>query len=303
MLVGWLVFKFTPPTATASVDLFITARLSPSSSFETEAILLGSQSNIEQALELVEFRNQPEQIRMSQTARESIRRGVKVEKIAEDVARLSVTSPSGKLSTLIANELVERYRESVIRRAGATNEQRATEVRYSPEVLANSLHLSSRNWLNRLLQGALWGFGLAIGFVLLFELTDARFRNPDEIAEHLGVPVAGHIPSFQRMASGENDDALVAIRHARGRSNEAYRSVRTWLSFHESFAHKQILQITSPLVGDGKSTLAANLAINMARSGKECYCWMATCDVLKSLDCFRLIRKSESKLCWPASLR
>ena len=50
---------------------------------------------------------------------------------------------------------------------------------------------------------------------------------------------------------------------------EAVRGIRTQLLFSTSGREHQVLQITSPNPGDGKSTLAANLAISLAKSDKR----------------------------------
>src|SRR5207244_2343842 len=50
---------------------------------------------------------------------------------------------------------------------------------------------------------------------------------------------------------------------------EAYRAVRTALYFNSQGVGHQVIQVTSPNVSDGKSTLAGNLAVSIAQSGKR----------------------------------
>ena len=50
---------------------------------------------------------------------------------------------------------------------------------------------------------------------------------------------------------------------------EAYRGVRTALYFSIHCKGHKVIQVTSPNSGDGKSTMAANLAISIAQSGKK----------------------------------
>src|SRR4029077_560584 len=50
---------------------------------------------------------------------------------------------------------------------------------------------------------------------------------------------------------------------------EAYRAVRTALYFSTQGEGHKLIQITSPDMGDGKSTLIGNLAISIAQSGKK----------------------------------
>jgi capsular exopolysaccharide synthesis family protein len=60
---------------------------------------------------------------------------------------------------------------------------------------------------------------------------------------------------------------LCAFYFPKGRAAEAFRGIRTVLIFRGGA--RQIVQVTSPSPGDGKSTLSANLAISCAQSGKR----------------------------------
>lgn len=123
--------------------------------------------------------------------------------------------------------------------------------------------------------GTVMGLGLAFAF----ELTDKSFRSPAEIRRRLGLPVVGHIPPIRTdlpmdnpaLKGTEPDMEPVIVTHLRPKSieAEAYRGVRTQLYFSTQGAGHQVIQVTSPNPGDGKSTLAANLAVSIAQSGKR----------------------------------
>ena len=51
--------------------------------------------------------------------------------------------------------------------------------------------------------------------------------------------------------------------------SEAFRAVRTALYFNTQGKQNSVIQVTSPTPGDGKSTLASNLAVSIAQSGKR----------------------------------
>jgi len=61
---------------------------------------------------------------------------------------------------------------------------------------------------------------------------------------------------------------VVALR-PKSMESEAYRGVRAQLMVLTQDKGHQVIQITSPNPGDGKSTLAANLAISIAQAGKK----------------------------------
>ncbi len=114
--------------------------------------------------------------------------------------------------------------------------------------------------------------GLAIS--VMIELSDGSYRAPNDIAKHIGAPVIGHIPAFsisreRRLSKNKSvDPTLVTYHRPNSGFAEAYRNVRTALMLGTQGQH-QVIQVTSPNPSDGKSTLSANIAITMARSGKR----------------------------------
>ena len=65
------------------------------------------------------------------------------------------------------------------------------------------------------------------------------------------------------------DETIWTFHDPKGVGAEAYRAVRTALYFDARRENHRVVQITSPEVGDGKTTLAANLAVSAANSGKR----------------------------------
>jgi capsular exopolysaccharide synthesis family protein len=114
-------------------------------------------------------------------------------------------------------------------------------------------------------------FGLAMAYLL--DVLDRSFRTPEEIRRRLGLPVIGHVPFLSEPASrderGRLDPLLVVQLNPTSSEAEAYRGVRTALYFSTRAERHKVIQITSPQMGDGKSLLAANLAVAMAQSGRR----------------------------------
>ncbi len=124
-----------------------------------------------------------------------------------------------------------------------------------------------------LLGGAAIGFLILSGLAILMDLADRSYRNPDEIAQDLNMPVLGHIPVMEigkvKKVVEAADASLTTLHHSRGRVSEAYRAVRTGLFFSNRGSELKVIQVTSPVPGDGKSTLSSNLAVTMAQSGRR----------------------------------
>jgi capsular exopolysaccharide synthesis family protein len=110
--------------------------------------------------------------------------------------------------------------------------------------------------------------GMFFGLVLcyLFEWWDTGYRGPEDIVQHLGLGVIGHVP---RMSQGKNGKALELIMDHMPRSAEAeaFRTMRTAMMLCDSPPNK--FTITSPEPGDGKTLILSNLAIAFAKSGKR----------------------------------
>ncbi|MCC6421763.1 MAG: polysaccharide biosynthesis tyrosine autokinase [Gemmataceae bacterium] len=120
------------------------------------------------------------------------------------------------------------------------------------------------------LVGVLAGCGLAY----LAEATDRRFRSVEDIGKRLGAPVLGQIPRLRaervgRGGAGLPEPLLCTFHRPTSTAAEAYRGLRTALCFRVRGGGPRVIQVTSPAAGDGKTTLAANLAISLAQSGKR----------------------------------
>jgi capsular exopolysaccharide synthesis family protein len=115
-----------------------------------------------------------------------------------------------------------------------------------------------------ILAGALVGFGL----VWLRELLDHRLRSVEEIASVLQLPVIGALPYFGDRSSKSQTGQLVALS-PRSTSAEAVRTLRTALHFGLTGRDVKAILVTSPSPGDGKSTIASNLALALAQADQR----------------------------------
>lgn len=125
------------------------------------------------------------------------------------------------------------------------------------------------------LMGLFGGLGLAF----LAEISDKSFRTPEDVRLRLGLPIMGQIPflhkkDMEAVKPGEAGAPRIArtlctFHSPKSREAEAYRGVRTGLFYSTQGKGHKVIQITSPSMGDGKSTLAANLAISIAQAEKK----------------------------------
>ncbi|MET0929228.1 MAG: polysaccharide biosynthesis tyrosine autokinase [Aeromicrobium sp.] len=91
-----------------------------------------------------------------------------------------------------------------------------------------------------------------------------RIRGEADIAQVTDVPVLASIPTDARLRHQE----LVDYRSGSSPAAEAFRTLRTNLSFTGVDREASIFLVTSPVAGEGKTTTAINLAAAIAETGK-----------------------------------
>lgn len=123
--------------------------------------------------------------------------------------------------------------------------------------------------------------GLLLGGVLAYVLEGqaGTFRSAQEIESTLQTTIFSHIPydpgRRRRLKKGEEDplaaldDKLSVVHRPQSLPAEAIRACRTNIFFETALAGAKIIQVTSPLPSDGKSTIAGNLAASIAQTGKS----------------------------------
>jgi capsular exopolysaccharide synthesis family protein len=133
---------------------------------------------------------------------------------------------------------------------------------------------------------ALLGFGVAI----MLDRSDSRLRTKEAAERHFGLPVLAEIPL---LGIGDRSRAAVIAFERVPRVAEAYRSLRTALLLFRGKVEsdrmatngnghangssrpsdpsrlRQLVVVTSPEPGDGKSTTTANLAMAYAETGQS----------------------------------
>lgn len=109
------------------------------------------------------------------------------------------------------------------------------------------------------LLGLILGILLAGAAVVVAESLDRRIRAPGELEELSGLPLLAVIPkSAFEVSPGD-----------RGRAGDAFATLRATLTYFNVERELTSLIVTSPGIGDGKTTVAANLAIAMTEAGKH----------------------------------
>lgn len=116
-----------------------------------------------------------------------------------------------------------------------------------------------------LIMGGLGGFAVGLGILLLIGKLDDRYISVSELEAHSELDVVGLIPRLktsEMQTLEENDKRHILV--------ESFRNIRSSILFMPSgdFNPKSFL-ISSAIPGEGKSTLAMDLAVTMALAGSK----------------------------------
>lgn len=113
--------------------------------------------------------------------------------------------------------------------------------------------------------GLLLGCGLALGVDFL----DRRLKTAEDIEREYGCQLIGSIPKVQARARSGRELPLHGVAHLDGPVGEAYRMLRESLRFVDPTGESRCFVITSAQEGEGKSTVAVNLALALDAVGRR----------------------------------
>ena len=124
---------------------------------------------------------------------------------------------------------------------------------------------SSPSLRRNVLLAAALGVLLGIGLLLLRDYLDDSITSREELEEEVGgLPVLGVIP----FADAKDLDPLAPV-DADPMVREALRTLRTSVTFSTFDQGVRVISVTSPMAGEGKSTIVANLATLLAAANES----------------------------------
>lgn len=175
------------------------------------------------------------------------------------VLEVSVTDPSPERAAAIATAVTDELRVVVADVAPRNSDGDATvtstvvapaDVPENPSAPDTTLNVAA---------GFLLGLVLGVLLALLRQTLDTRIRTADQVRAVTDAPVLG---SLAVESSTEGGPTLQ--RAPRGPQAETYRQLRTSTQFLQVRGRPLSMVLTSALPGEGKSTVAVNLALALA---------------------------------------
>ncbi|MES0370732.1 MAG: AAA family ATPase [Mariprofundaceae bacterium] len=201
----------------------------------------------------------------------------KYQGLPEQALELQRMNRTVRINEELFDLLEKKYQEVLIREA-----EKVQEVSLVRPAMLSFTRINPVRTAQTAMAGFILGLVLGLIIALILESMDTSVGTIEEVESFLEVPVVGFIPHLAHdeaieLFSGE--EGLVTSGHALERQirlishfsppstiSEAYRSLRTNLLFSQTGDHRVIL-VSSATVKEGKSTVAANLAVVVAQQG------------------------------------
>jgi Mrp family chromosome partitioning ATPase/uncharacterized protein involved in exopolysaccharide biosynthesis len=144
-------------------------------------------------------------------------------------------------------------------------EIQGTGVAFSfPPAVAESSTGAGR--LFTLIAGAFLGFLVALGAAYALASRQYRFADRFEPEVALGLPFLADVPDFEEAGA----ESYLPVRdEPRSPTAEAFRFAAGSLELRAQQAGARVVAVVSGLVGEGKSTIVANMAMAAARAGTK----------------------------------
>ena len=117
-----------------------------------------------------------------------------------------------------------------------------------------------------LLVAAVLGLGIPFGILFLIQLLSFRIEGHDDLARMTSLPIVADVP----VASDDvkSSAGIVVQANKNNQIDEIFRSLRTNVQFMMK-ENDQVILFTSSISGEGKTFIAANLAVSFALLGKK----------------------------------
>ena len=145
----------------------------------------------------------------------------------------------------------------------ANRAEAQVSIREKPAIILNQ-NLRQKVLLS--MAGVVVGTSLIMLIVAFLEWRSRRVDSVDQIVNELGIRVIGTIPAFPSKASLRSGDAAQS-QNWRFILNESVNSARTMLLHAAKTQDMQVLMVSSAMQGEGKTSLASQLATSMATAG------------------------------------
>lgn len=155
------------------------------------------------------------------------------------------------------NTFVSRLKET-----SATSDLEAANARIVDKAVVPNIPVKPKKSLIVALATLLTFMG-GIGLTLLIEAFDNTFKTANQVEDKLNLPVLGSLPLVKKLNS--KTIPRLFLNPKEKAFSEAIRSIRTSIMLTAMDNPHHLLMVTSSVPGEGKSSIASNLALSLGQ--------------------------------------
>jgi capsular exopolysaccharide synthesis family protein len=138
---------------------------------------------------------------------------------------------------------------------------------YAPDPLEM---VSTRQWWLFFPGGTVLGLIFGIGLAFLIEMVNDLVRTPRDVSRYLHIPLLSVVPDADEDEQVRGIDLCHVVRQAPySIISESYRRLRTNLKLSSPVESLKTLLVSSGTAGDGKTSVAVNLAAALVAENKK----------------------------------
>jgi capsular exopolysaccharide synthesis family protein len=156
--------------------------------------------------------------------------------------------------------LLQRARET-----GVSSEMKTSNIRIVDPAEVPRTPVRPRKAMSLFL-GLFAGIVSGVALAFFVEYIDNRVKSPDEIKQYLGLSYLGLVPAVREEEGADGRSPLISEPVVQNFA-EAFREIRTSVMFSSVADGARSVLITSTEPSEGKSIVAANLAVSFAHAG------------------------------------
>ena len=176
------------------------------------------------------------------------------------MVRVSCTTSIPQLSADICNAVLQ-VAPAAIKEVVGAGEAKPQDFATVP------MFANARSEKRQGLIGGLAGAILACGVLLILFLLNRKVEKPGELTNKYTPPILSYIR--RNKGNNENPGTFLLNENSEMDQVEGYAKLRMNLMYTLKDKKNHVVLVTSAISGEGKSTIAANLAVSFAFSGKK----------------------------------
>lgn len=117
-------------------------------------------------------------------------------------------------------------------------------------------------------KGVILGVALGLGLTLVFAMASRTIQTADELKATINLPILVALPKVSIKKRRKNSSSVISAE-SNSNMSESLRGLRMKIKKQLDDAGKKTVLITSTIAGEGKTTIAVNLAKSLVKDGHK----------------------------------